>query len=586
MFPIQPRRRNLRRHILETLENRQYLTISFGTPTTYVPTPTGVGVQDVAVGDMNNDGIPDLVCVTGNNQVQVFPGEGNGVFGHPATYATGNDPVCVLLVDLTGNNLLDIVVANQVDNTIGVLLNAGNGNFQPMVAYNIPTSSQIFGSPGGLAAGQLIADVNREDIVDSNGDVFLTQADGSLFLSGNDGVNVGQSGSVGIADFNNDGINDVIGVAGNIQVAFGKGDGTFQTPVVTTSFPGTLGLAIGDFAGNGQIGFVSVSNGFNQAYVMEGQGNGQFTTLATLDTDGFPFQVAAADLNNEGHLDVAITTLDNSLVDVFQNNGDGTFSEQPAVQVQTTPTTIALADVNGDLLPDIITGSSASSADDIDITANSSALPNLGTFAQITNGTLVVTGTSAGDTIVLTGDSTSNTLTVEMDGQTASPFDASQFTNIDVEAGAGNDLVVIGPGVPGVSVQGGPGNDTIFGGAGNDTLGGGQGADVIYGGPGDDTIRGGRGADSIHGGQGNDTLNGGLGNDFLQGGKGDDYLNGGAGTNVLYGGQGNNTFYAVNGSADQVFAGAATNDSLFYSTSDDPIVETGAIPGSNKTLIS
>jgi Ca2+-binding RTX toxin-like protein len=555
-----------RRCFLETLERRRYLTVTFGTPTSYFPVPAGVGVQAVAVGDVNNDGVPDLVCVTADDHVDVFLGQANGTFASPTAYATGNDPVCVVLADLTGNGLLDIVVANQGDNTVGVLLNAGGGNFQPMVPYNVPASGEVFGAPGGLAAGKLLTGVNRDDIVDANGDVFLSQPDGSLQLAGNDGVNVGQSGSVAIADMNNDGINDVVGVSGNILVAFGKGDGTFQTPVVTPSFAGTLGLAVADFAGNGFNGLAAVSNADDQVYVMEGLGNGLFSPLATLDTDPFPFQVAAGDLTNDGRIDLAVATLNNSLVDIFQNNGDGTFTTETPVAAQTTPTTVALADVNGDHFPDhgdhfpdLITGSNASSADDVDVTLNTSGQLDLGNFATLANGNLLVTGTSGNDTIALSLDTNNNTIIVTMDGQTSLPFGASQVTSIDVEAGAGDDSVIIGSGIIGASVQGGPGNDTILGGGGNDTIGGGQGADSISGGPGNDVIHGGKGDDSIRGGGGNDLIYGGLGNDTIRGGGGADTIYGGAGDNLLYGGPGDDVIYADNGLPDTLYGGSGNN---------------------------
>jgi uncharacterized repeat protein (TIGR03803 family) len=207
-------------------------------------------------------------------------------------------------------------------------------------------------------------------------------------------------------------------------------------------------------------------------------------------------------------------------------------------------------------------------------------------FATLTDGNLLVEGTSGDDVITLQTDGNGN-LTATLNGATSQNFAVSQINSIDVEAGAGNDSVTIESSMPatlGVSVQGGPGDDTIMGGPGNDTLGGGAGNDSISGGPGDDSIKGGMGDDVLAGGKGNDTLFGSLGNDTMRGGLGDDSLNGGAGTNQLYGGQGNNTFYAVNGTADQIFAGAATNDSLIYGTSDNYVIESGTIPPGNVTL--
>jgi Ca2+-binding RTX toxin-like protein len=205
------------------------------------------------------------------------------------------------------------------------------------------------------------------------------------------------------------------------------------------------------------------------------------------------------------------------------------------------------------------------------------------TFATLSGGALLVQGTSGDDIITVQTDGNGN-LTATLNGVTSRSFALASITSIDVEAGAGNDLVTIDSSMPaslGVSVQGGAGDDTIMGGPGNDTLCGGQGNDSISGGPGDDSIKGGGGDDLLAGGKGNDTLLGGVGNDTLRGALGDDSLNGGAGTNQLYGGQGDNIFDAVNGTADQIFAGAAANDSVLYGSSDNYVIESGAIPPGN-----
>ena len=213
--------------------------------------------------------------------------------------------------------------------------------------------------------------------------------------------------------------------------------------------------------------------------------------------------------------------------------------------------------------------------------AVSSPFTVLGSFATLTNGALLVTGTSGDDIITLT--TSGGTLTATLNGSSVS-FTLSQVASIDVEAGAGNDFVSLGIGVPSSSVQGGPGWDTIIDSSGDDTLAGGRGRDIIGAGKGNDLIRGGRGCDSLVAGLGNDTLYGGPGNDTIHGGPGNDVLDGGAGTNQIYGGQGSNALYAVDGTADQIFAASASSDSLVYSTSDSPIIESGSILSGNEML--
>jgi hypothetical protein len=80
------------------------------------------------------------------------------------------------------------------------------------------------------------------------------------------------------------------------------------------------------------------------------------------------------------------------------------------------------------------------------------------------------------------------------------------FTNIVIDAGAGNDSVVVDPSVTTDCVlYGGVGNDTLVGGSGNDRLYGGTGKNLLSGGAGDDVL------DTI--GSTRDTLTGGAGRD-------------------------------------------------------------------------
>jgi hypothetical protein len=107
---------------------------------------TDVGIQPdgIAVGDLNDDDIPDLVIanrgIPGNiapDSITVLinePGASGTVagvvdpFGVDQSYVlpVGNEPRDVALVDLDGDTLLDIIVANAGSDTVTVLWNAGS----------------------------------------------------------------------------------------------------------------------------------------------------------------------------------------------------------------------------------------------------------------------------------------------------------------------------------------------------------------------------------------------------------------------------------------------------------------------------
>jgi hypothetical protein len=140
--------------------------------------------------------------------------------------------------------------------------------------------------------------------------------------------------------------------------------------------------------------------------------------------------------------------------------------------------------------------------------------------AVVTNGSLVVTEDDAGHTVELALNAADpNILFVITDTKDVQDFDRTQFTQIVVTGGAGDDTIHIGNGFADerVTVDGGPGDDTITGGDGNDVLRGGNGNDVVNGGRGADTAILGNGSDSFiwNPGDGSDVVDGQNGPDTM-----------------------------------------------------------------------
>src|SRR6476620_4143047 len=97
-------------------------------------------------------------------------------------------------------------------------------------------------------------------------------------------------------------------------------------------------------------------------------------------------------------------------------------------------------------------------------------------------GTLQITGDGAGDTLVLAPDPT--TLNVIVNGQLVSSFDRATFTAVAVDARGGNDTVSVqnaASALENVTIDGGPGDDTLTGANGAETFIGGAGNDFVDG---------------------------------------------------------------------------------------------------------
>jgi Bacterial Ig-like domain (group 3)/FG-GAP-like repeat len=339
----------------------------------------------VAGADVNGDSKFDLVVANANsNTVGVMLGNGDGHFQPPVIYGSGGRvPESVVVADVNGDGKPDLVAADACGSTtcasgvVGVLLGNGDGTFQAAVSYE---------SGGIEAVSVAVADVNvdgRLDIVVANESnntlgVLLGNGDGTFqaavaYGSGSHSFTY----SVVIADVNGDGKPDLVVAdecvdhptcnSGAVGVLLGNGDGTFQAAVIypsggVGSLSGARSVAVADVNGDGRPD-VLVGNSFSGTVgVLLGNGDGTFQAPVEYNVGFTPVRsVAVADVNGDGRPDllvggdIYIGTVQHGEVGYLLGNGDGTF--QPVVTFGSggnAAFSIALADVNGDGQPDLL----------------------------------------------------------------------------------------------------------------------------------------------------------------------------------------------------------------------------------------
>ena len=114
---------------------------------------TGTDPIGLYVADLNGDGIPDLVVANaGSNDVSVLLGEGTGsswtMVAGPRI-KTDAGPVAVAVGDFLGTGQLDLAVANQEANNVEIFPGVGNGFFNDTA----PTTYAVGQAPSGLFLG-------------------------------------------------------------------------------------------------------------------------------------------------------------------------------------------------------------------------------------------------------------------------------------------------------------------------------------------------------------------------------------------------------------------------------------------------
>jgi hypothetical protein len=139
----------------------------------------GNSPEGVVVADLNGDQVPDLVTADRlDDQVSVLLGNGDGTFQAPVAFDTGNGSVAVATGDLDGDGHIDLAVANHVDDTVSVLFGDGAAAFAPPADYDVDSD------PRWVVAGDMNLD-GHLDLVTVNkvGDsvsVLLNQGDGRV----------------------------------------------------------------------------------------------------------------------------------------------------------------------------------------------------------------------------------------------------------------------------------------------------------------------------------------------------------------------------------------------------------------------
>lgn len=289
-----------------------------------------------------------------------------------ATFTTFTYPILGnthVAADLNGDGRLDLAGAGV--NAAAVMLNNGNGTFQPKVQYPVAGQTQ------DVAAG----DFNSDGKIDLVVTINTPQISLSLLLGNGDGtfnaaVNFPNtsgfdSPDVVATDLNNDSKLDVVILhsiacftapcvaAEVITVMLGNGNGTFQTRDLDA--PQHMhAMAAGDFNRDG-IQDLAIGSENTKLHILLGAGDGTFVRQPemTLIPGGDLFSasndVDVADFNRDTIQDLVVPLGNGNGNVVLLGNGDGTFRQSFRITQNdvNSPLNLAVADFNLDGFQDI-----------------------------------------------------------------------------------------------------------------------------------------------------------------------------------------------------------------------------------------
>jgi hypothetical protein len=329
---------------------------AFAAPVAYASLPRPANISIV---DLDGDGHLDVLALVSpsfidprlpevvNGSVSVYRGGGDGTLGAPVSYATGFAPQDLVVADLDGDGLLDVATGAFEDEAVAILLNDGSGALLPR--RMVPLGD----GPNALAAGDLDGDGTIDLVVNrSFHDVAVLRNDGHAGFAAPELYAI-SAGDLALADADGDGTLDLYDASFWPRVVLQEA-GRF---LAATPLPfGNARVTLADLDGDGLPEAILGPGAFlgRGASILHGGPGGSFGPLLGVSI-GADRPLAVGDIDGDGDIDLVYDA--DSAVIVRRNRGDASF--EPDERIATSGTgrpQPALADLDGDGDLDLVVG--------------------------------------------------------------------------------------------------------------------------------------------------------------------------------------------------------------------------------------
>ena len=271
-------------------------------------------------GDIDNDGHTDLLVQDSGSLTPWFD-QGNGTFERGVTSVGGRYVIALDLGDIDGNGIMDIVAVED-ELKLSVILGTGDGSFQGEAIVN---KNEEWNWGNSIATGDFNGDGNQDVAIseysraEDKSKIVLYWGSGFNTFAKGTVIETDYSMRIFAADLNGDGKTDIMSYESNkyeVSVFLNNGDGSFRDALKYDIESNRSYIKLEDVNGDGypdiindaQIGMWGTSS--YSISIHAGNGDGTFRRLQTLpfgerDSNWF-LHSQLGDLNNDGYPDLAV----------------------------------------------------------------------------------------------------------------------------------------------------------------------------------------------------------------------------------------------------------------------------------------
>ncbi len=291
----------------------------------------------IAIGDLDGDGKLDIVVNNQlSNSVSIFRNISTSGSFTTSSLASrfdigvGSNPTSVSIGDVDGDGRPEILVSNNSSNTISVIRNATVPGTFNAASFSTSVTFATGTSPRNVVLGDLNGDGKPEMIVTNQGANTV-----SVY------TNTSTAGTISASSF-----------AAKVDFTAGA------TP---------LYVAVGDFDRDGKSDLAVTNQGANTVSVFlntHTSGNISTSSLAAkvdFTVGANPLMLAIGDLDGDGKLDIATANAGTTTLSILKNTSSsgsitsGSFASKVDLTTASSPYSIAIGDLDGDGYPDIAT---------------------------------------------------------------------------------------------------------------------------------------------------------------------------------------------------------------------------------------